>query len=768
MNILEQEDIIKGLPDQALMQEAQMPSGQVPQYLVVSEIQRRSDMRKRFKEQQPQEGTVKDQVMQEGIMSMMPQMPPAMPMQPSAPPMMPPSMPMMPQGAPPPMPPQGIAAAAPPQMMSGGGIVRMNQAGVVPRFGTAANPYFALMPYEAKEDFIRSELQSGKETPDLISSGITTQDIARFRAENPDFVDSEMSRRSFSQADPNSLYSTVIKDQVSDLISTPEERDAQRQARIAANLEAGSGLDPTAGSNRRILPKFLTQGTDFNPFGFLSNYSETNPVGDAISSVVPSFSVDSVSQGAAPASANSLVEEPAQTDVAQSSGPFRPSGATLEEVAGSLYDYQQLGKQSNPYFAQINPDALPREQVIRNVLGEDYEGFTGRVSPFPSISGRDYFIQQAVEKNPEALRQYLPDSGVYRTAGANVQGNSPVQKQANNPYTAQAAKGGVNPPLVKSGGGRGGFRDLYAASARLDDLTKTDDTQTGGVVDTSVSDAFKEAVTPKGSSNVVTETVDALSQVPGNDASAPKDEGATDPAVRPELDFANLIEDSRRQAMSNALIQLGSGIAAGNVAGGISAAGEAAAAGTAAARKIDMEARLARYQAGREDLARAEARKEAQLDRNFKASESALDRSLRASEGILDRALQSEELRSTNLYRGSQLAISERELAQLDRRITAQIAAAANELSMDKAVRRNQLFEKVQDSVETVMDEQFTGIDAGERAILYNDLFTKYFNAFKNAYRVDEDINIKDISVPSVSADGTKLTSDLSRFETPK
>ena len=74
----------------------------------------------------------------------------------------------------------------------------------------------------------------------------------------------------------------------------------------------------------------------------------------------------------------------------------------------------------------------------------------------------------------------------------------------------------------------------------------------------------------------------------------------------------------------------------------------------------------------------------------------------------------------------------------------------------------------MQDSVETVMDEQFTGIDAGERAILYNDLFTKYFNAFKNAYRVDEDINIKDISVPSVSADGTTLTSDLSRFETPK
>ena len=764
MNILEQEDIIKGLPDQALMQEAQMPSGQVPQYLVVSEIQRRSDMRKRLKEQQPQEGTVKDQVVQEGIMSMMPQMPPAMPMQASAPPMMPPSMPMMPQGAPPPMPPQGIAAAAPPQMMSGGGIVRMNQAGVVPRFGTAANPYFALMPYEAKEDFIRSELQSGKETPDLISSGITTQDLARFSAENPDFVSSEMSRRSFSQPDPNSLYSTVIKDKVSGLIPTQEERDAQRQARIAANLEAGSGLNPNAGANRRILPDFLTQGTDLNPIGFLPNYSGTNPVGDAISSAVPSFSVDGGDEDPLPVI------------------PFTPTGSTLEEVAGSIYDY---GKRSPLIPGPANPDPTTISERVRGLLGQDYSGFMP-----PLIAGgaaRDRFIADAVASSPDALSQYL--NTTYKTAGANVQGSSPAQRQSvdvggafDDLYKAMGIPTNSNTlsdPKMLSGlgvrtrvtpGPDAVLRDAKAASDRLDGLTNTDtgDTQTGDVVDTNISDAFKEAVTPKGTPNVVTQTVDALSQVPGNDASAPKDEGAIDPAVRPELDFANLIEDSRRQAMSNALIQLGSGIAAGNVAGGISAAGEAAAAGTAAARKIDMEARLARYQAGREDLARAEARKEAQLDRNFKASESALDRSLRASEGILDRALQSEELRSTNLYRGSQLAISERELAQLDRRITAQIAAAANELSMDKAVRRNQLFEKVQDSVETVMDEQFTGIDAGERAILYNDLFTKYFNAFKNAYRVDEDINIKDISVPSVSADGTKLTSDLSRFETPK
>ena len=47
MNILQMEDTIKGLPDEVLMQEAEQPTGQVPQYLVISEVQRRTDMRKR-------------------------------------------------------------------------------------------------------------------------------------------------------------------------------------------------------------------------------------------------------------------------------------------------------------------------------------------------------------------------------------------------------------------------------------------------------------------------------------------------------------------------------------------------------------------------------------------------------------------------------------------------------------------------------------------------------------------------------------------------
>ena len=71
MNILQQEDVVKGLPDAALMQQAQMPTGELPQFLVVSEIQRREKMRKSFSEAVP-ENSIKDQVLSSGIAAMNP------------------------------------------------------------------------------------------------------------------------------------------------------------------------------------------------------------------------------------------------------------------------------------------------------------------------------------------------------------------------------------------------------------------------------------------------------------------------------------------------------------------------------------------------------------------------------------------------------------------------------------------------------------------------------------------------------------------------
>jgi hypothetical protein len=46
-NILQMEDTVKGMPDEMLMQQAQAPDGNIPQFLLLSEVGRRKDMRQR-------------------------------------------------------------------------------------------------------------------------------------------------------------------------------------------------------------------------------------------------------------------------------------------------------------------------------------------------------------------------------------------------------------------------------------------------------------------------------------------------------------------------------------------------------------------------------------------------------------------------------------------------------------------------------------------------------------------------------------------------
>ena len=144
MSIVQQEDELKGVPDDRLVTEMQNPSGMFPAYLVFTEINRREELRSRFADEQSQMPTTSmaeeavaqmmnggmpmEQPMEQGLGQGMPQdmqgmqgMPPGMDQ--GMPPGMPPGMD---QGMPP-MPPgmdQGIASGPPMQMMSNGGMVR--------------------------------------------------------------------------------------------------------------------------------------------------------------------------------------------------------------------------------------------------------------------------------------------------------------------------------------------------------------------------------------------------------------------------------------------------------------------------------------------------------------------------------------------------------------------------------------------------------------------------------------------------------------------
>ena len=154
MNILQMEDLVKGMPDEMLMQEAQMPSGQIPQFLALSEVQRRKEMRDKF--QAPPQATVADQILQSGIASAMPQQPPQGGMAP-------------PQGAP-------MGAPQGPVMAYGGGRMPYGMAdgGAVPGGPVGANEQAAVL----------REAQSGKARfADFLRQNLTTpQGLGRLAA----------------------------------------------------------------------------------------------------------------------------------------------------------------------------------------------------------------------------------------------------------------------------------------------------------------------------------------------------------------------------------------------------------------------------------------------------------------------------------------------------------------------------------------------------------------------------------------------------------
>ncbi len=90
-----------------------------------------------------------------------------------------------------------------------------------------------------------------------------------------------------------------------------------------------------------------------------------------------------------------------------------------------------------------------------------------------------------------------------------------------------------------------------------------------------------------------------------------------------KLDISDILDQSRKMTQANMLMQLGAGIAGGDLSKGISAAGAAGMKGAQQQQALDIRTRLAEYQAGREDIARGE--KTRQFEKTFDLSEAKLD-----------------------------------------------------------------------------------------------------------------------------------------------
>jgi hypothetical protein len=112
MNIIKLQDELRGVPDNALIGYVQNPTGHVPSYLALSELQRRKDMRSKYESQQAPESSVADDLEQEATPQPQPQLQEA----------------------------QGVAGLPIPdqmfnsQGMAAGGIVAFDDGGEVPSF----------------------------------------------------------------------------------------------------------------------------------------------------------------------------------------------------------------------------------------------------------------------------------------------------------------------------------------------------------------------------------------------------------------------------------------------------------------------------------------------------------------------------------------------------------------------------------------------------------------------------------------------------------
>jgi hypothetical protein len=561
MNILEIEDIIKGLPDQSLIQEAQAPSGQMPQFLVVSEIQRRADMRKRFQNQQQEmpQGTIADQIVQSGIASMgnrqpIQSMPPqGMPSQ-GMPPMpqqgMPQGMPQ--QGMPmqqqppmsPPMPPPMSPPMMPPaQGMAAGGVVRM-QAGLQ-------------TPYTGGTEAYRNLIDQA------LMSGGTSRDIEALISGNPE-----------AQAVYNSM------------------RGPNPQTASILYGEEFDGRKAVVGGSPGYTPYYLSNSDEDRRKALLENIeynqkqqeiiSGRNPEADYIPAYLSNFASDT--QGATSDSIRSQNQ--------RQQNKLEPIRNQTDEE--SIFDIER-------FFRMMEMNS-PNYSLVGSGVGfNPQENLSNRNENVPAQQARSPSIGSPVltDKLAEALTQEETPLEKFHKMGDENRIKNELRIQQNRINSPFQGTGPINLFEDKTGL-TSSTPETTPAVAELP--TQTASPMMGGNASQTDANRYPE-VSKNQSPDQIKETLE-----PGLNTNDPKKTDERDKKKDPDYsslmaaldqfkpvdysafkpDYLNLIteqerraqkirDDASKDASAQALIQLGAGLAAGDISKGLSAAGQSVA-----------------------------------------------------------------------------------------------------------------------------------------------------------------------------------------------
>lgn len=226
MNILKIQDQLKGVPDQTLVGYVQNPTGQVPTYLALSELQRRKEMRQNYQANKPDDKTVAEELVQEtepGIGAL----PAGQPMQQAMQP--PPEMPMeqMAQG--------GLAELDTGNMYDDnnyatGGIVAFDDGGSVQQYAyggkNTTDPYLYDPSYYKDAQAALMKPREGMTLDDYILQQQTAQ---RQLGVDPDF------------------YKKTLEESEKERIKEGEEAKKMDQAELLLNYAAAFAGQPTFG-----------------------------------------------------------------------------------------------------------------------------------------------------------------------------------------------------------------------------------------------------------------------------------------------------------------------------------------------------------------------------------------------------------------------------------------------------------------------------------------------------------------------------------------
>jgi hypothetical protein len=530
MNILEIEDIIKGLPDQSLIQEAQAPSGQMPQFLVVSEIQRRADMRKRFQNQQQEmpQGTIAQQIVQGGIASMgnqqpiQPMPPQGMPQQGMPPQGMPP-MPQqgMPQGMPqqgmpmqqqpPMMPPMSPPMMPPAQGMAAGGVVRMQAGTQTPYTGGTGASYIYRDSIFNPERF-SSMMEMNAPNYSLVGSGLgfNPQENLLNRNEN---VPAQ-------QARSPSIGSSVLKDKLAEALTKEETQ----------RFPYTGGLERP---ELRTGASYIYRDSIFNP----------ENIGTEAGDLLRKQQIDS------------LLENFPST-------PMSRQAATAEQNIRDVYGESGFGAAVGQALREIPEYGISVGRPIAEAGGKAIQA---------GLTGIDLATREPARALEQLFTGEIKDTKpLFFTPATDFSGFDSEVDKFLSPY--------LNPSFDVSSDAAGGNAQK-ADTKRFGEGTKTANPETTAeAIETGMNTGSSEKTVQKD----LSKDSDYSSLQAAIDQFKPVDYSAFKP------DYLNLIteqerraqkirDDASKDASAQALIQLGAGLAAGDISKGLSAAGQSVA-----------------------------------------------------------------------------------------------------------------------------------------------------------------------------------------------